>query len=498
MGKYFRKTDRGSWKEEDLKNAILAVTEEKESIRAAAKMYRIPERTLRRRLVSRNDRKISLGPQPQLGREVEEKLAAHIIKLQKSGFPLVRKSVLRLAYQIAERLNIKTTFNPIKKKAGKDWFCNFMRRNPRLSIRKAQGLSRDRAERLNREETADYFELLKKTLQEHNLMNKPGHIFNMDETGLQLNGNPGEVIAEKGSKDVSQVTSAERGETITVVGCLNAEGMYLPPYCIMKGKNKKKEWEDGMPPGSTVRMNQKSGYINGELFMDWLKTHFVPRKPMGKVLLILDGHASHTDQYDMVNFAEINDVVLLCLPSHGTKWLQPCDRAVYKSLKSNWTDECNMFETRYPGRQIKRLQFGDLLRRAWQRSATVSNAVSAFRSTGIYPYDPLAIPDYAYLTCNPLNRRDVSSSSTFSAAPISTPGSPSSSFIRPLSSSTPTMPASTSVEKPTPTKTLNEIHPLPTLEEKKAVREKQHAFVVSVKSLAEKHEIKVRMLNEFP
>lgn len=74
----------------------------------------------------------------------------------------------------------------------------------------------------------------------------------MDETGLQLNNRPGYVLAEKGSKSVFSVTSGERGETITVLACCNAEGIFLPPVCIMKGKNKKPEFEDGMPPGSVV------------------------------------------------------------------------------------------------------------------------------------------------------------------------------------------------------------------------------------------------------
>lgn len=47
----------------------------------------------------------------------------------------------------------------------------------------------------------------------------------------------------------------------------------------MKGKNLKKDFGDGMPPGAEVRMSQKSDYVNSDMFFDWLKTHFTPRKP---------------------------------------------------------------------------------------------------------------------------------------------------------------------------------------------------------------------------
>ena len=91
---------------------------------------------------------------------------------------------------------------------------------------------------------------------DNDLLNKPSSIFNMDEIGLQLNNRPGLVVAQKWSKAVSTVTSAEKGETVTEVACCNAEGMFLPPFAIMKGVNKKKEWEDTMPPGGKIVMSK--------------------------------------------------------------------------------------------------------------------------------------------------------------------------------------------------------------------------------------------------
>lgn len=83
----------------------------------------------------------------------------------------------------------------------------------------------------------------------------------MDETGLQLNNKPGQVIAAKGSKSVSAITSGEKGETISVIACCNAEGVFLLPYYIFKGKNKKEEFADGMSPGSSIKMFLKSAYV---------------------------------------------------------------------------------------------------------------------------------------------------------------------------------------------------------------------------------------------
>ncbi|CAH1959100.1 unnamed protein product [Acanthoscelides obtectus] len=121
-------------------------------------------------------------------------------------------------------------------------------------------------------------------VQEGRVGVREARIYNVDETGLQMNNKPGFVIAQRGSKNVSAVTSAEKGETISVITSCNAEGSFIPPTCIFKGKNQKPEFADGMPPGSLVCMSEKSAYVNNVLFLRWLKEQFVPRKPPGYVI----------------------------------------------------------------------------------------------------------------------------------------------------------------------------------------------------------------------
>lgn len=50
-----------------------------------------------------------------------------------------------------------------------------------------------------------------------------------------------------------------------------------------------------------------------------------------------------------------------------------------------------------PTRKLTRLQFGKLLGYAWGKSANVEIGMSGFRATGIAPFNPGAIPDYAYI-----------------------------------------------------------------------------------------------------
>jgi len=387
--------NRGKWTEEALEAALQSIAEGMD-VNEAAKVFEIPPRTLKRRAESGNSRKGRMGPDSLLGEDAEKKIVIHINKLQERGFTPTRLEVRRMAFYLAEQLKIQHRFNRQAELAGYDWLSSFLRRNPELSIRKAEALSRNRSVGMDREVVAKYFELLSSILEEHQLLGKPACLYNMDETGLQLNNRPGEVIAKRGSKVVSALTAAERGETITVIGCCNAEGTFLPPACIFKGKNKKPEFEDGMPPGSVVYMNQKSAYINTHIFLEWLKFHFVPRKTAGKVVLILDGHGSHCSSVETLTFADENEIILLCLPPHTTHYLQPLDRSFFKSLKASFFQACDTWVKSNVDRRITRLQFGRLLGVAWGKSANVQNATSGFRATGIYPLNPQNIPDYAY------------------------------------------------------------------------------------------------------
>ncbi|KAI4466572.1 hypothetical protein MML48_2g00000187 [Holotrichia oblita] len=170
-----------------------------------------------------NDIKGPMGPSSMLGEQNEQKLVTHIKTMQSKGFPLSIDDVRTIAFHFAERLNISHRFNKTTEKAGYDWMQMFLKRNPDI-----------RLQALNRVEVNALFQLLEQVLTDNDLMGKANCIFNMDESDLQLNNRPEYVLAEKGSKAVSTITSTEKGETITVIGCCNAEGTFSPPACIFK------------------------------------------------------------------------------------------------------------------------------------------------------------------------------------------------------------------------------------------------------------------------
>jgi hypothetical protein len=312
-----------------------------------------------------------------LGRENEERLVTYIRKLQAVGFAPNGEALRKLAFQFAERNGIHHRFNKDNGIAGWDWLYSFLRRFPGLVKKKPQGLSIDRAMAMKRKDIKDYLNLLLDVLMKNNLLDKPGHMYNTDETGFQMNPRPNTVIAEKGSPTY-QMTCGEK-ETVSVMACCNAEGCFMPPACILKGKNKKPEWEDSLPNGSKVFKNAKSGYVNTAIFMQWLREHFIPRKQQGKVMLLLDSHTSHCTDPDMLDLAQENDVVKVCLPPHSTHYLQPLDQCFFKSLKYFSCKVMCIWIQSHSGRKIARTHFAPFLKEAWQKAAAQPNAHSGFK-----------------------------------------------------------------------------------------------------------------------
>ena len=75
------------------------------------------------------------------------------------------------------------------------------------------------------------FSLLKQTLTDNNLLDKPCYIYNMDETGMPLNYKQPKRIAPKGMRKVYGLSSGNKTQ-ITVVACGNAAGHMLAPMVI--------------------------------------------------------------------------------------------------------------------------------------------------------------------------------------------------------------------------------------------------------------------------
>jgi len=118
-----------------------------------------------------------------------------------------------------------------------------------------------------------------------------------------------------------------------------------------------------------------------------------PETPEDYRLLILDGHNSHCT-YPFIKFAAEHRIIIICLPSHTTHALQPCDVSVFGPLAHAWKSQV----TQASQNNIAITKNNLLLyyHKAQAVALKPTTIKSAFRKTGIYPFDRNAIPLSAF------------------------------------------------------------------------------------------------------
>ena len=207
-----------------------AVRSEGMRINKAASVFEVPPTTLKDRLSGRVKHGVNPGPIPYLSKVEEAELTSFLIQSSGIGYGKTKREVINIVKQTLEKKGRKVNeFN------GEGWWTRFMERNPILSLRTADPLSRVRKRAVTEENIKQYFLLLEKTLREKDLLNKASRIYKMDETGMPLDAKPLKRVALRGARKVQGPSTGDKTQ-ITVVACANAAGRVLPPMVIFKGE----------------------------------------------------------------------------------------------------------------------------------------------------------------------------------------------------------------------------------------------------------------------
>ena len=194
---------------------------------------------------------------------------------------------------------------------------------------------------LNREVIADYFALLKDVLTGNQLLNSPSRIYNVDETGMALDGHAPKVVAKRGQKKVRYRTSGNKSQ-VTVITCVSASGQCIPPFVIFDAKRLNMDWRNGEIVGTAYGLSDK-GWVDSELFRGWLEEHFLAHAVGARpILLLLDGHGSYY-QPQLIEHAKKFGVIIFCLLPYTMHESRPLDASVFKSRKQNWQQACHQF-----------------------------------------------------------------------------------------------------------------------------------------------------------
>ena len=154
----------------------------------------------------------------------------------------------------------------------------------------------------------------------------------MDESGMPLDPKPPKVVVERG-RAACTMGSGNKSQ-VTIVGCVNAVGLCIPPMVIWDRKTLSPQLTIGEVPGTIYGLSG-SGWMDQELFDRWFSNHFLRYAPSVRpLLLLLDGHSSYCP--DTIRLAAQHQVIVFALPPHTTHLTQPLDRGCFGPLKAAW------------------------------------------------------------------------------------------------------------------------------------------------------------------
>jgi len=229
------------------------------------------------------------------------------------------------------------------------------------------------------------------------IQHNPARLYNCDKTGITIAQHKHtKILGLKDKRQIFCVQSAERGSLVTV-NCMSPTGRFIPPLLVFP----RKKYETRSDEWHTAWINPRvpsSGWIQSEIFSQWY-LHFIKHtKPTKEdsVILVLDGHYSHTRNLEVITLARENDVNIICLPPHSSHKMQPLAKAFMRPLKTFYCQEIEKWLRSHPGRVVTVYQIGELFGNAYKRAATGGIAPNGFRVTGLFRCDKNTFRPYAF------------------------------------------------------------------------------------------------------
>jgi hypothetical protein len=350
-----------------------------------------------RSTLSRNHRGVS-GPaevkntnQQHLTPHEEAELVAYIDKLTEQHLPPTREMIQFFASCIAKKL------------VHESWVSRFINRHSdELTPRWTSAMAADRVAADSYDKYKLYFNMLRTKIEEYSI--EPEHTYNMDEKGFMIGaiGKSKRIFTKTKWKEkrFRQALHDGNREWITLIACVGASGVALPPGLIYSAASKKVQssWvSDVDVKKHRVFVNvTTNGWSDNDAGLAWLQQVFdANTKESARRkwrLLIVDGHGSHISQM-FLKYCHLNKILLAVYPPHSTHTLQALDVVLFAPLARAYSKELTkrLFSSKglLP---VKKGDFFSLFWPAWVSSFTEANIQKAFKAVGVYPFNPHRTP----------------------------------------------------------------------------------------------------------
>ena len=167
-------------------------------------------------------------------------------------------------------------------------------------------------------------------------------VYNFDECGFQPGQGRSRKVFSSAKSSCPDLADDEKGENITAVECISADGWLMDPFFIFKaGGNFMEAWyrDSEALPSNTMTATSPNGWISDELALAWLAEFNHATKDRTKRgekrHLIFDGHGAHLT-LEFLQYCEKNDIIPFGFLPHSTHLCQPLDGKPFLAYKQHF------------------------------------------------------------------------------------------------------------------------------------------------------------------
>ena len=303
----------------------------------------------------------SIGQHRRYFNSEEEKIVADLIREQyiNPGIMVRRKHLKRILFSLWQQFDIENRSFRTPILFSNHFITSFCNRQ-NFSFRRTR--KKKRSEIIESEVNQFHAEL-------HEVFSQyPVHrILNMDETPWHFVFIRGEVLAERGSEEVSAQLPDDYRKSFTAIATIGADGSKYPPLFLAQGMTNKSirqfdrmesnenSYELWYSKGGNTDENTMEQYF--KLAVKWMEN-----EPFA---LLLDRYSSHIIE-KIQTIAAQHNIKLVYIPTSATEKFQPLDRRVFGALKSigaSYFDD-HAFETQTP---YTKSEAADIFIRLWNQ-----------------------------------------------------------------------------------------------------------------------------------
>ncbi|XP_046407328.1 uncharacterized protein LOC124171936 [Ischnura elegans] len=135
----------------------------------------------------------------------------------------------------------------------------------KMAVGWSEACTLSRATAFNRTITAEFHKNIEECLLRVPTFADGTRIYMLEEASTTTVQKPRKVIAQKGYRQVSQVTSAEIGILVTTCCIVSASGTFIPPVMAFPRARLQPSLLTGSPPG-TIALKSTSGWMSSDIF----------------------------------------------------------------------------------------------------------------------------------------------------------------------------------------------------------------------------------------